>query len=84
VLPKFEQARSELYIYDLALDAAHRRQGVATALIGELRRVVSGRGVWSSSYTRTTETKPRSVLYAKLGAREDIMHFDISPAQRGT
>ena len=32
VLPKFEQARSEIYIYDLAVDAAHRRQGIATAL----------------------------------------------------
>jgi len=32
VLRKFEQARSELYIYDLAVDEAHRRQGVATAM----------------------------------------------------
>lgn len=32
VLPKFEQARSELYIYDLAVAEAHRRQGVATAM----------------------------------------------------
>ena len=37
VLRKFEQARSEIYIYDLAVDAAHRRLGVATALIGELK-----------------------------------------------
>src|SRR4051794_38951189 len=32
VLPKFEQPRSELYIYDLAVVEAHRRRGVATAL----------------------------------------------------
>ena len=36
ILPKFEQARSELYIYDLAVDKAHRRQGVATAMIAAL------------------------------------------------
>src|SRR5262245_9600467 len=33
VLPKFEQARSECYIYDLAVAASHRRRGVATAMI---------------------------------------------------
>jgi ribosomal protein S18 acetylase RimI-like enzyme len=37
VLPKFEQARSELYIYDLAVSESHRRHGVATAMIEELR-----------------------------------------------
>src|SRR5690606_22282785 len=30
VLEKFEQARSEIYIYDLAVAEAHRRQGIAT------------------------------------------------------
>ena len=29
VLPKFEQARSEIYLYDLAVDAAHRQRGAA-------------------------------------------------------
>ena len=31
VLPKFEQERSEFYIYDLAVAEPYRRQGVATA-----------------------------------------------------
>src|SRR3546814_1833630 len=34
VLPKFEQERSEIYIYDLAVARAHRRQGIASAMIG--------------------------------------------------
>jgi aminoglycoside 3-N-acetyltransferase I len=29
-LKKFEQERSEIYIYDLAVAAAHRREGIAT------------------------------------------------------
>jgi aminoglycoside 3-N-acetyltransferase I len=33
ILDKPEQARSEVYVYDLAVDAAHRRRGIATALI---------------------------------------------------
>jgi aminoglycoside 3-N-acetyltransferase I len=32
-LHKFEQERSEIYIYDLAVAATHRRAGIATALI---------------------------------------------------
>jgi aminoglycoside 3-N-acetyltransferase I len=38
-LQKFEQARKELYIYDLAVSAEHRRKGIATNLIRELQRV---------------------------------------------
>src|SRR5689334_3573387 len=35
-LEKFEQARSEIYIYDLAVREDHRRRGVATSLIRAL------------------------------------------------
>lgn len=41
-LRKFEQARSELYIYDLAVAAQRRRQGVATALIAALQPIARG------------------------------------------
>jgi GNAT superfamily N-acetyltransferase len=37
VLPKFEQACREFYLYDLAVAHDHRRQGVATAFIKRLR-----------------------------------------------
>src|SRR3546814_18782268 len=36
-LPKLERACSEIYLYDLAVDEAYRRRGIATALIAELR-----------------------------------------------
>src|SRR5690606_30454371 len=36
-LRKFEQERSEIYIYDLAVAERHRRQRIATALIERLR-----------------------------------------------
>jgi aminoglycoside 3-N-acetyltransferase I len=47
-LDKLERARRELYIYDLAVDAAHRRRGIATALIEHLREIAVRR-VSSSS-----------------------------------
>jgi aminoglycoside 3-N-acetyltransferase I len=43
-LKKFEQERSEIYIYDLAVREEHRRQGIATALIGELKAIARRRG----------------------------------------
>ena len=45
VLRKFEQARSEFYIYDLAVDSGYRRRGVATALIERLKRLAANRGI---------------------------------------
>src|SRR5947209_7942337 len=36
-LDKLEQARREIYIYDLAVAEEHRRKGFATALIERLR-----------------------------------------------
>src|SRR4051812_24418532 len=45
-LKKFEQERSEIYIYDLAVAAAHRREGIATALIQELKKIVAARGAY--------------------------------------
>ena len=42
-LKKFEQERSEIYIYDLAVALAHRRRGIATKLIRELQlRTLTG------------------------------------------
>jgi aminoglycoside 3-N-acetyltransferase I len=40
---KFEQERSEIYIYDLAVAEAPRRRGIATALIEELKKLAAER-----------------------------------------
>jgi aminoglycoside 3-N-acetyltransferase I len=79
-LRKFEQERSEIYIYDLAVAAAHRRQGIATALIEELRKVAAARGAWVIFVQADTsaEDEPAIALYTKLGVREDVLHFDIA------
>ena len=79
VLPKFEQARSEMYIYDLAVAQAHRRQGLATAMIEELKRVARARGVYVIFVQADYGDDPAIALYTKLGVREDVMHFDILP-----
>lgn len=76
-LRKLEQRRSELYIYDLAVLDAHRRRGIATALIGELRRLAAARGAWVVYVQADHGDDPAIALYTKLGTREDVLHFDI-------
>jgi aminoglycoside 3-N-acetyltransferase I len=76
-LTKFEQERRELYIYDLAVARAHRRQGIATALIRELQRVAAARGAWVIYVQADLRDEPAIALYTKLGTREDVLHFDI-------
>ena len=80
-LRKFEQERSEIYIYDLAVAEAHRRQGVATALIEALRPIAAERGAWVIFVQADHSDDPAIALYTKLGTREDVLHFDIAVDQ---
>lgn len=77
-LQKFEQERSELYIYDLAVSEQHRREGIATALINELRELARQRGAYVVYVQADHGDDPAVALYTKLGKREDVMHFDIA------
>jgi aminoglycoside 3-N-acetyltransferase I len=77
-LVKFEQARSEIYIYDLAVSASHRRKGVAAALIEALRKIAAARGAYVIFVQADYGDDPAIALYTKLGTREDVMHFDIA------
>jgi len=77
-LKKFERERSEIYIYDLAVDAAHRREGIATALILELKKIAAARSAHVIFVQADTIDAPAIALYSKLGAREDVLHFDIA------
>ena len=79
VLPKFEQARSEVYIYDLAVASDYRRQGIATALIDCLKAAAVNLGAYVIYVQADYGDDPAVALYTKLGTREDVMHFDIDP-----
>jgi aminoglycoside 3-N-acetyltransferase I len=77
-LRKFEQERSEVYIYDLAVAATHRREGIATALIEELKRIAAACGAYVVFVQADPGDAPAVALYTKLGVREDVLHFDIA------
>jgi aminoglycoside 3-N-acetyltransferase I len=77
-LKKFEQPRSEIYIYDLAVAETARRRGIATALIEALKPIASARGAEVIFVQADYGDDPAVALYTKLGTREDVMHFDIT------
>lgn len=79
-LTKYDQARSEIYIYDLAVAEAHRQRGIATALIERLQHIAKDRGTWVIFVQADYGDEPAIALYTKLGTREDVMHFDIPVA----
>ncbi|MGD1896790.1 MAG: AAC(3)-I family aminoglycoside N-acetyltransferase [Phormidesmis sp.] len=78
-LIKFEQERSEIYLYDIAVASAYRRQGIAVALIARLKEIAAERGAFVIFVQANTEVEdePAIALYTKLGKREEVLHFDI-------
>jgi aminoglycoside 3-N-acetyltransferase I len=78
-LPKLEQQRSEIYLYDLAVASSHRRRGVAKALIAALAEIAVERGAHALFVQADTaeEDRPAIALYESLGEREEVLHFDL-------
>lgn len=79
VLKKFEQERSEIYIYDLGVLEDYRRRGIATGLINKVRDIAREIGAWVVYVQADSGDDPAIKLYESLGTREDVHHFDIIP-----
>jgi aminoglycoside 3-N-acetyltransferase I len=77
-LPKIEQTRSEIYVYDLAIDEAHRRQGIATSLIEALQPIARDCGAWCIFVQAESVDADPIALYSKLGKRMEVLHFEIA------
>ncbi len=81
-LAKFEQARSEIFLYDLAVAEPWRRRGIATAMIEEARAIARQCGAWTIFVQAdiVPEDEPARRLYRKLACEEiTALHFDIAP-----
>ncbi len=78
-LRKFEQERSEIYIYDLAVVEEERRKGIATDLIQRLKEIARDRGAYElfAQADIEIEDEPAIALYSQLGVREEVLHFSI-------
>ena len=82
-LPKFEQARSEVYIYDLGVAATHRRRGVATALLARLLVWAWERSATHAYLQVDAENAPALAVYRKFGfATAYTYHYRGRPEER--
>ncbi|MGP0088880.1 MAG: AAC(3)-I family aminoglycoside N-acetyltransferase [Xanthobacteraceae bacterium] len=81
-LDKFEQERREIYIYDLAVLEGHRRRGIATGLINELRKIAAERNAYVIFVQADMGDDPAIALYESLGTKEIALHFDIEVPRR--
>lgn len=79
VLPKFEQERTEIYIYDLAVLDEYRRRHIATGLIIKLREIAREIGAYVIYVQADLGDDPAIKLYESMGIREEVLHFDIDP-----
>ncbi|WP_423189830.1 GNAT family N-acetyltransferase [Alkalibacterium sp. f15] len=78
VMEKFEKERSEVYIYDLAVEEDYRRKQIATNLILFLKDEAVKAGAWVVFIQADPEDTPAIRLYESLGIREEVFHFDIA------
>jgi aminoglycoside 3-N-acetyltransferase I len=77
-LKKFEQQRSEVYLYDLAVLESHRRQGVATSLVRKLQEIARTRGAHVIFVQADKPDDGAIAFYLSLtDHQEDVFHFDI-------
>ncbi|MDX1403060.1 MAG: GNAT family N-acetyltransferase [Woeseiaceae bacterium] len=80
-LVKFEQERSEIFIYDLAVAESHRRKGVASALIRKTLAIAESRKAHVVFVQAYRGDEPATSLYSKFSVREEILHFEIEVDQ---
>lgn len=78
VLAKFEQERSEIYIYDLAVLEPFRRRGIAEQLIRALAPIAKAAAAHVVFVQADKGDAVPTALYRKLGEQEDVLHFDLN------
>jgi len=76
-LQKFEQERREIFVYDLAVASAHRRRGIATALIREMKAIAARRGAHVVFVQAEAGDGPAIALYSGFSRGEEALHFEI-------
>lgn len=77
-LMKYEQERSEFYIYDLAVAKPFRRRGIARSLIEALKPIARDAGAWVIFVEADREDEPAVALYRSMGVEEQPLHFDLA------
>jgi aminoglycoside 3-N-acetyltransferase I len=78
-LKKFEQVRCEIFVYDLAVSASHRRRGIATGLFASLKPIAEQRGAYEIFVQADKGDDVAISLYRSLTKSElEAHHFEIN------
>jgi aminoglycoside 3-N-acetyltransferase I len=76
-LPRRHGAPSMLFVYELEVDAASRRRGIATRLMTELERIARSRGITEGFVLTEPDNAAANTLYESLGGeRSDAVMWD--------
>jgi aminoglycoside 3-N-acetyltransferase I len=77
-LPRRHGKPSILFVYELDVSLAHRRQGIATRLMNELHRIARARGTEDSFVLTEPDNAAANELYASLGGiRQETVMWDF-------
>jgi aminoglycoside 3-N-acetyltransferase I len=74
-LPLTRNATSELFIYDLAVDAAYQRQGVGRGLVDELRAQAAALGIGTVFVPADNEDTHALAFYHAIGGTASPVTF---------
>jgi ribosomal protein S18 acetylase RimI-like enzyme len=76
-LPRRHGAPSMLFVYELDVEAANRRQGIATRLMTELEQIARSRGITDAFVLAEPDNDAANTLYESLGGkRSDAVMWD--------
>jgi aminoglycoside 3-N-acetyltransferase I len=69
-LKKFEQARSEIFIYDLAIYSSHQRHGIGTDLLSTLKQIAQQKKAYTIFVQADKEDEGAVSFYRTLNSSE--------------
>jgi ribosomal protein S18 acetylase RimI-like enzyme len=76
-LPRRRGAPSILFVYEIDVDPACRRRGIATRLMTELAAIATSRGITEGFVLTEPDNEVANALYASLGgARSEAVMWD--------
>jgi aminoglycoside 3-N-acetyltransferase I len=76
-LPRRHGVPSMLFIYELGVNEAYRRQGIATRLMTELEQIARSRGIGEGFVLTEPDNEAANILYESLGGeRSDTVMWD--------
>lgn len=77
-LNKFEQQRKELFVYDVGVSANHRRQGVATSLFTELKKIAQQQHAYVIFVQAEEDDNAAIAFYQSIATKALVArHFEI-------